>query len=199
MHIEKNFFDNIFRIVMNVSGQTKDTVKSREELNQYCQHSELARSIVDDKYPKACNTLDRNSKAVLCDWLKGLKFSDGYASNIGRCVDIHKLRVFGMTSHDGHVFIQRLMPIEFRELLTAYHIWKALIEINIFFKELTARVIRTNDMARLEEEIPIILYKLEQIFSSNFFNCMEHLPIHLAYEAWIAGPVQYRWMYPFKR
>ncbi|XP_057999181.1 uncharacterized protein LOC131178003 [Hevea brasiliensis] len=28
---------------------------------------------------------------------------------------------------------------------------------------------------------------------------MEHLPVHLAYEAWIAGPVQYRWMYPFER
>ncbi|WCJ25321.1 hypothetical protein M5689_007214 [Euphorbia peplus] len=28
---------------------------------------------------------------------------------------------------------------------------------------------------------------------------MEHLPIHLPYEAKIAGPVQYRWMYPFER
>ncbi|KAK7278025.1 hypothetical protein RJT34_23046 [Clitoria ternatea] len=28
---------------------------------------------------------------------------------------------------------------------------------------------------------------------------MEHLPIHLPYEARIGGPVQYRWMYPFER
>src|SRR5436190_12204162 len=28
---------------------------------------------------------------------------------------------------------------------------------------------------------------------------MEHLPVHLAYEARIYGPVQYRWMYPFER
>ncbi|KAH0695483.1 hypothetical protein KY285_022580 [Solanum tuberosum] len=28
---------------------------------------------------------------------------------------------------------------------------------------------------------------------------MEHLPVHLPYEARIAGPVQYRWMYPFER
>ncbi|KAL0355742.1 UNVERIFIED_CONTAM: hypothetical protein Sradi_4021100 [Sesamum radiatum] len=28
---------------------------------------------------------------------------------------------------------------------------------------------------------------------------MEHLPIHLAYEAKVGGPVQYRWMYPFER
>jgi len=28
---------------------------------------------------------------------------------------------------------------------------------------------------------------------------MEHLPIHLPYEAELGGPVQYRWMYPFER
>ncbi|XP_057786088.1 uncharacterized protein LOC131003575 [Salvia miltiorrhiza] len=28
---------------------------------------------------------------------------------------------------------------------------------------------------------------------------MEHLPVHLADEARLAGPVQYRWMYPFER
>ena len=28
---------------------------------------------------------------------------------------------------------------------------------------------------------------------------MEHLPVHLAYEALIAGPVHFRWMYPFER
>jgi Domain of unknown function (DUF4218) len=33
----------------------------------------------------------------------------------------------------------------------------------------------------------------------SFFDSMEHLPVHLAYEARIAGPVQYRWMYPFER
>ncbi|KAK7256385.1 hypothetical protein RIF29_29828 [Crotalaria pallida] len=28
---------------------------------------------------------------------------------------------------------------------------------------------------------------------------MEHLPVHLAYEAMLGGPIQYRWMYPFER
>ncbi|KAM3378375.1 hypothetical protein P3S68_010788 [Capsicum galapagoense] len=28
---------------------------------------------------------------------------------------------------------------------------------------------------------------------------MEHLSVHLPYEARVAGPVQYRWMYPFER
>ena len=52
-------------------------------------------------------------------------------------------------------------------------------------------------MEHLENEIPIILCRLERIFPPIFFDSMEHLPIHLAYEAMIADPVQYKWMYPF--
>ena len=54
-------------------------------------------------------------------------------------------------------------------------------------------------MKCLEEDIPIVLCKLERIFPPSFFDSMEHLPIHLAYAARVAGPVQYRWMYPFER
>ena len=53
-------------------------------------------------------------------------------------------------------------------------------------------------MERLERDIPIIIFKLECIFPPDFFDSMEHLPIHLPYEAKIAGSVQYRWMYPFE-
>ena len=77
--------------------------------------------------------------------------------------------------------------------------WQALTELSLFFKDLISTVLKVLDMKRLEEEIPIILYKLERIFPPGFFDSMEHLPIHLPYEAKIAGPVQYRWMYLFER
>ncbi|XP_025661613.1 uncharacterized protein [Arachis hypogaea] len=51
----------------------------------------------------------------------------------------------------------------------------------------------------MEQNILIILCKLERIFPPGFFNVMEHLPIHLVYEARVCGPVQYRWMYLFER
>jgi len=38
----------------------------------------------------------------------------------------------------------------------------------------------------------------ENIFSF-FFDIMVHLPIHLVDEARIAGPMQYRWMYPIDK
>jgi len=41
MHIEKNFFDNIFNTVMDVKGKTKDNVKARMDLLEHYQGPEL--------------------------------------------------------------------------------------------------------------------------------------------------------------
>ncbi|XP_039116570.1 uncharacterized protein LOC120252166 [Dioscorea cayenensis subsp. rotundata] len=194
MHIEKNCFDNIFNTVMNVSGKSKDNAKSREDLKEFCDRPELHMDERTKRFPKACYILDRKQKEELCNWLKELKFPDGYVLNMDRCVDQRRLKLFGMKSHDCHVFMQRLIPIAFRELLPP-NVCEALTELSIFFKDLTARVIKDEDMKRLEWEIPIILCNFERIFPPSFFDCMEHLPVHLAYEARIAGPVQYRWMY----
>ena len=198
MHIEKNVFDNVFNTVMNVPGKTKDTSKSTQELNEYCRRPELEKAEGMTKYPNACYTLDKIGKQVLCEWVKNLRYPDGYASNLARCVDMQKLKLFGMKSHDCHVFMQRLLPIAFRELLPQ-NVWKALTELSMFFKDLTSTIIKNDDMARLEEEIPVILCKLERKFPPSFFDSMEHLPVHLPHEARLAGPVQYRWMYPFER
>ncbi|XP_039119063.1 uncharacterized protein LOC120255272 [Dioscorea cayenensis subsp. rotundata] len=188
MHIEKNCFDNIFNTVMNVSGKLKDNAKSREDLKVFCDRPELHMDERTKRFPKACYILDRKQKEELCNWLKELKFPDGYVSNMGRCVDQRRLKLFGMKSYDCHVFMQRLIPIAFRELLPQ-NVLEGLTELSIFFKDLTARVIKDKYMQRLEWEIPIILCKLERIFPPSFFDCMEHLPVHLAYEARIAGPV----------
>jgi hypothetical protein len=47
-------------------------------------------------------------------------------------------------------------------------------------------------MQKLEKEIPVILCKMEKKFPPRFFNPMQHLLIHLPYEAKVGGPVQYR-------
>nr|GMC51112.1 uncharacterized protein LOC109179592 [Ipomoea batatas] len=167
-------------------------------MNDYCRRPELKRDLVTGKFPKACYTLDKPAREALCEWVKNLKFPDGYVSNMSRCVDMNKLKLFGMKSHDCHVFMQRLIPIAFRELLPL-NVWKVLTELSLFFKNLTSTTIRVEEMMKLENDIPLILCQLERLFPPSFFDSMEHLPIHLAYEARIAGPVQYRWMYPFER
>ncbi|XP_071695507.1 uncharacterized protein [Rutidosis leptorrhynchoides] len=184
MHIEKNVFENIFETVMDIEGKTIDNAKAREDIKIYCKRKDLEKNESMGKYPKACYSLGKKEKKVVCDWVAKLNFPDGYVSNMSRFIDMQKYKLFGMKSHDCHVFMQRLIPIAFRELLPVT-VWKALIKVE--------------DMLRLNEDIPVILCKLEGIFPPSLFDSMEHLPVHLAYEARVAGPVQYRWMYPFER
>ena len=75
----------------------------------------------------------------------------------------------------------------------------ALVQLSRFFQKLCAKTLYVTDLERLEEGISIILCKLERIFPSAFFDIMIHLVVHLPREAKLAGPVSYRWMYPFER
>ncbi|RDX87975.1 hypothetical protein CR513_30485, partial [Mucuna pruriens] len=147
--------------------------------------------------PKAAYAFTKSQRVAICKWVKELKLPDGYASNLGRCVDINQGKLHGMKSHDCHVFMQRLIPIAFDSL--PKHIWNPLVELSHFFRELTSTTLNVENLTVMEGNIPVLLCKLEQIFPPTFFDSMEHLPIHLPYEARVGGPVQYRWMYPFER
>ena len=84
--------------------------------------------------------------------------------------------------------MQRLIPIAFCELLSL-KVLEALTELSLLFRSFTTIKVTLDDMKKLEEDIPVILCKLEMIFPPTFFNSMEHLPVHLAYEARVDGPV----------
>ncbi|XP_058784830.1 uncharacterized protein LOC131659691 [Vicia villosa] len=122
---------------------------------------------------------------------------DGYSSNLARCADANTGRLHGMKSHDCHVFMEQLLPIAFGSL--PKHVLNPLTEISQFFRDICASALKVDDVIKLDRNIPVILCKLEQVFPPGFFDSMEHLPVHLAYEAYLGGPVQYRWMYPFER
>ncbi|GKV07224.1 hypothetical protein SLEP1_g19022 [Rubroshorea leprosula] len=55
------------------------------------------------------------------------------------------------------------------------------------------------DMEIWQVKIVETICQLERIFLPSFFDSMEHLAIHLPYEAKVGGPVQFHWMHPFER
>ncbi|KAI0504324.1 hypothetical protein KFK09_015276 [Dendrobium nobile] len=200
MHIEKNFLDNIFNTIMDVKGKSKDNVKARMDIKEFCRRKNLELVTTTDgklMKPKAPYSFTLEQKRMICQWFKGLKMPDGYGSNISRCVDLKSARLFGLKSHDCHIIMEVLLPI-IVSMLPDY-ISNPLIELSIFFKDLCSSKLSENALRRYEDNIPIILCKLEKIFPPGFFYSMEHLPVHLPYEARVGGPVQYRWMYPFER
>jgi len=196
MHIEKNF-EQLIHTIMDVKSKTTDTISSRKDLSLYCHRPQLHVDVNGNK-PTSSFTLDKAQKKALCEWVLKLKFPDGYASNLGRCVDMKEFKLHGMKSHDCHVFMERLLPVALKRFLPT-NVWNAITEISQFFRDLCNATITVEDMTRLDNNIAEILCKLEIIFPPSFFNSMEHLPVHLPYEAKVGGPVQYRWMYPFER
>lgn len=201
MHCEKNFFDNIKNTVMDDPNKTKDNVKARKDLELHTRRKDLFLKKLDDgrvRKPRASYTLNREQKRDVCLWLENLRFPDGYASNIARCVNMEDLKISKMKSHDCHVFMQRLLPIAFRDFLPD-NIWGALTEVSNFFRSLCASEVRASDMDSLQASIVETICKLEKFFPPGFFDSMEHLAIHLPYEVKVGGPVQYHWMFPFER
>jgi hypothetical protein len=148
--------------------------------------------------PRVSFVLEKNAQLLVYKWLKSLRFLDGHALNISRLVNMEECRLFGMKSHDCHVFMQTLIPLAFHDLLPK-GIWDALTEISHFFRDICSIKLNVDHIERLETNIVETLCKLEMIFLLLFFDSMEHLPIHLLFETKVGGSVQYRWMYPFER
>ena len=134
----------------------------------------------------------------MCKFLQDVKMPDGCASNIRRCVDVNSCKVSGLKSHDYHIILQKLLPLVVRHILPV-DVAVPLIELSRFFNSLCSKELDAYDTEKLCNSIGETLCRLEMIFPPAFFDIMMHLPVHIAWEASIGGPVCYRWMYPVER
>ena len=200
MHIEKNVFDAVFGTLMDIKGKTKDGLKSRQDIHVMCDRPRIAvdPAMHTNSIPKAVYNLTKEEQKSILEWLKELKFPDGYASNIGRCVHVDGRNLSKMKSHDCHVFMQRLLPIAFKEMLPA-QLWNAITELSLLFRCLCSAMLDVSKVRELVAKVPVIMCNLEKVFPPSFFDSMEHVVVHLPLEALIGGPVQFRWMYVFER
>jgi hypothetical protein len=63
------------------------------------------------------------------------------------------------------------------------HVWRVLLELNYFFRQLYAKELSRDLIDDLEKVAPVLVCKLEKIFPPSFFLVMQHLILHLPYEA----------------
>jgi hypothetical protein len=103
-----------------------------------------------------------------------------------------------MKSHDYHIWIERLLPAMVRGYVPE-NVWLVLAELSYFFRQLCAKELSRTVVTDLEIIATVLLCKLEKTFLPGFFNPMEHMILHLPYEARMGGPVQGRWCYPIER
>ncbi|CAN6678591.1 unnamed protein product [Malus baccata var. baccata] len=90
MHIEKNVFDTLVGTILDIEGKTKDTIEARLDLERMGIRSSLWMKKVGDTLKKGHPffTVKPNGKKEFFNFISSVKFPDGYASNISRCVNL---------------------------------------------------------------------------------------------------------------
>jgi hypothetical protein len=111
-------------------------------------------------------------------WLKKLKFSNRYTSNIKRAINVSIDKQNRLKSHDYHIIIERLMPVMFCGYFDA-NLWKILAELSYFYRHICAKQVSKSMMQKLEKEIAVLVCKMGKIFPSRWFNAMQHFLVHL--------------------
>jgi hypothetical protein len=185
--------ESIISTCMGFSGKTKDNMKARQDLAELCNRPSLQLKVNGGK-PHASFCLKPQQRKEAMRWMNGLKFPDGYTASLRRSVNMMIGKLLGLKSHDYHIIMKRLMLVMFRGYFDDV-MWMVLVKLSYFYRQLYAKEIMVEMMQKLEKEIPVLLCKMQKFFPSEFFNLMQHLLIHLSYEAKVGGPVQYRWMY----
>ena len=115
MHIEKNICDNILGTLMSINKKTKDTIKTRKDLERMGIKHNLHLRVDGERVVMlhACFTMTREERMDFCKWLHGVKLPDGYASNISRCVSHDDWKIGGLKSYDVTYFCRRYYWWEF--------------------------------------------------------------------------------------
>ncbi|XP_070056200.1 uncharacterized protein [Nicotiana tomentosiformis] len=150
MHIEKNVCDNIIGTLLDMEGKTKDNLNARRDLKEMGIRKNLHPTQRDGKwyYPAACYTLSPDEKSKGCKFLKTIKVPDGYSSNLSRCVKLEDRKIYGMKSHDSHIFLEQLLPFAICGVLPN-HVYDAITELSIFFRELCSKTVRVDVLDQL--------------------------------------------------
>ncbi|KAG8366059.1 hypothetical protein BUALT_Bualt17G0036600 [Buddleja alternifolia] len=118
----------------------------------------------------------------------------GYASNLARCVNLDDCSLHGMKSHDCHVFMERLLPIAFRDLLPEF-VWNGLTKLNQFFRDLCSTILSELDMKRLydvekQAQIPNLTDKALGVMRDKEFATCQQTPPEDFYQELNSDPAR---------
>lgn len=200
MHVEKNVCESLIGTLLHMSGKTKDGLEARMDLVHFGLRPELEPKIQGNGtiLPAACYTLTKEEKDKFCETLYELRVPQGYCSNFASLVSRKDRKLIGLKSHDYHMLMQQFLPIAIRSIMpkaTRY----AIIRFCFFFKSISCKEVKVEELDKLQEELCVTLCLLEKYFPPSFFDIMVHLTVHLTREVKLCGPVCFRWMYPFER
>lgn len=92
----------------------------------------------------------------------------------------------------------QILPVAIRGIMDD-HVRATLTGLCNFFDVITRKSISVKKLARLQEEIVVILCEMEMYFPPAFFDVMVHLLIHIMDDIVSLGPAFLHNMMPFER
>jgi hypothetical protein len=160
-HQERNVGESILSACMSFADKTKDNHKARKDLALLYNRPSLNLKSHGGK-PRASFCLKARDRKEVLIWLKNQKFPDGYAAGFRTAVNLDTGKLSRVKSHGYHIFMERLLPMMFCGYLDD-DVLMALAELSHFYRQLCAKEIKKDMMEKLEEEILVLLCKLEKI------------------------------------
>ena len=94
MHIKRNVFDIIFRIIMNTKGKNKDTIMSYLDLQAFNTKPYLHPHEKGSKLglPPTPYTLSPKQMQERWKFLEDVKVPNGFSSNASRCINVKECK-----------------------------------------------------------------------------------------------------------
>jgi len=148
MHVQKNVFDSIIGILLDVKGKTKEGLNLhldlvnlgiRQELHPITQPNGKYLLLV------ASYNLNLEEKHAICVWLKTLKVPSRFCSNIWSLVSMKDLTLTNYNSHDCHVMLTTFLPIAIRAIKLVF-VKMAITRLCYFFNKISQKVIDRDEL-----------------------------------------------------
>nr|GEV46200.1 hypothetical protein [Tanacetum cinerariifolium] len=147
--------------------------------------------------PHAACSFTPEDQKMFCQFIKGVKLSDGFGSCFKHKVTDNATNITGLKSHDCHIMMQRLLPYGLQNYLPD-KIAKPIIELCSLFKQICSTTLTEDDMLKAQIKMVDNLCDLELMYPPALFDIMIHLVIHLPLETLEGGPIRPRWMFSFE-
>ena len=166
MHVEKNMYDSLIGILLDIRGKSKDTLEIRKGLQPMKVRNELYPIVLDKgrhKLPTAAYTLSKAEKTKMCETLSSIKVPTGYCANMKRLVSMKDLKLRGMKAHDCHVMLTQMLPVAIRGILLD-KVPDPIIKLCSFFNAISQKVIDPNKLEKLDKDIILLYAVLRCIF-----------------------------------
>jgi hypothetical protein len=88
--------------------------------------------------PEACYTMTKEENIAFCEFKRAVRFPDGYAANLAKCVSPDGCKLQGLKTHDCHILLQRILPAGLRGMMKP-EIYEAVVELEISLESCAAK------------------------------------------------------------